>query len=187
MIETSYSRARAQLAKLLDEVVENRETVVIRRWKGEAVAMIAASELSSLVETAHLLRSPRNAERLLAALVRARSREGKPMTVKQLRAALGLAPGRQGRVSSRMGYERGAQILINQLERLLDRLSTSDHRQRATMDGEQADQDAPLAAQAASTSATAQTRPSRGKMRCTANQWASASSAAMASSTRISW
>jgi antitoxin YefM len=92
MIETSYSNARAQLAKLLDEVAENRETVVIRRRKGEAVAMIAASELSSLTETAYLLRSPRNAERLLAALVRARAGKGKPMTVEQLRAELGLAP-----------------------------------------------------------------------------------------------
>ena len=76
MIETTYTSARARLAKLLDEVAENRETVVIRRRKGEAVAMIAASELSSLTETAHLLRSPRNAERLLAALERARSGEG---------------------------------------------------------------------------------------------------------------
>jgi antitoxin YefM len=92
MIETSYSKARAQLAKLLDEVAENRETVVIRRRKGEAVAMIAASELSSLAETAYLLRSPRNAERLLAALARARAGEGKPMTVEQLRVELGLAP-----------------------------------------------------------------------------------------------
>ena len=92
MIETSYSKARAQLAKLLDEVAENRETVVIRRRKGEAVAMIAVSELSSLAETAYLLRSPRNAERLLAALVRARAGKGKPMTVEQLRAELGLAP-----------------------------------------------------------------------------------------------
>jgi antitoxin YefM len=92
MIEISYSRARAQLAKLLDEVAENRETVVIRRRKGEAVAMIAASELSALTETAYLLRSPRNAERLLAALVRARAGEGKPMTVDQLRGELGLAP-----------------------------------------------------------------------------------------------
>ncbi len=92
MIETTYSKARAQLAKLLDEVTENRETVVIRRRKGEAVAMIAASELSSLAETAYLLRSPRNAERLLAALVRARAGEGKPMTVEQLRGELGFAP-----------------------------------------------------------------------------------------------
>jgi len=92
MIETTYSNARAQLAKLLDEVAENRETVIIRRRKGEAVAMIAASELSSLAETAHLLRSPRNAERLLAALMRAKAGEGKPMTVRQLRGELGLEP-----------------------------------------------------------------------------------------------
>ena len=56
--------------------------------------MIAASELSALTETAYLLRSPRNAERLLAALVRARAGEGKPMTVEQLRGKLGLAPER---------------------------------------------------------------------------------------------
>jgi antitoxin YefM len=92
MIEISYSRARAQLAKLLDEVTENGETVVIRRRKGEAVAIIATSELSALTETANLLRFPRNAQRLLAALVRARAGEGKLMTVEQLRGELGLAP-----------------------------------------------------------------------------------------------
>ena len=91
MREISYSRTRGQLAKLLDEVAENRETVVIRRRKGEAVAMIAASELSALTETAYLLRSPRNAERLLSALVRARAGGGKPMTVEQLRGELGLS------------------------------------------------------------------------------------------------
>lgn len=79
MINTTYTQARAQFAKLLDEVAENRETVVIRRRKGEAVAMIAASELSSLIETAHLLRSPRNAGRLLAALERAQAGDGKVM------------------------------------------------------------------------------------------------------------
>jgi antitoxin YefM len=92
MIETSYTLARANLARLLAEVTENQETVVIRRRKGEAVAMIAASELESLAETAHLLRSPRNAERLLGALVRARAGEGKAMTVEQLRRELGLEP-----------------------------------------------------------------------------------------------
>lgn len=73
MRKISYTFARANLAKLLDEVTENRETVVIRRRKGEAVAMMAASDLRSLMETAHLLRSPRNAERLLGALARARA------------------------------------------------------------------------------------------------------------------
>jgi antitoxin YefM len=92
MIETTYTNARAKLAKLLDEVAENRETVVIRRRKGEPVAMIAASELSSLTETAYLLRSPRNAERLLAALERAKAGKAEVMTVQQLRRELGLEP-----------------------------------------------------------------------------------------------
>jgi antitoxin YefM len=92
MIETTYTKARANLARLLDEVAENRETVVIRRRKGEAVAMIAASEFSSLSETAYLLSSPRNAERLLAALDSARAGGGRKMTVEQLRGELGLGP-----------------------------------------------------------------------------------------------
>jgi len=89
-IETTYTFARANLAKLLDEVTENRETVVIHRRKGEDVALISAAELASLDETAHLLRSPRNAERLLAALARARAGEGAPLTLEQLRGEIGL-------------------------------------------------------------------------------------------------
>jgi antitoxin YefM len=89
-IETTYTLARANLAKLLDEVTENRETVVIHRRGSEDVALIAASELESLNETAHLLRSPRNAERLLSALARARAGEGQTLTVEQLRRELGL-------------------------------------------------------------------------------------------------
>jgi prevent-host-death family protein len=58
-IETTYTLARANLAKLLDEVTENRETVVIHRRGSEDVALIAASELRSLHETAQLLRSHR--------------------------------------------------------------------------------------------------------------------------------
>jgi antitoxin YefM len=70
-IQTTYSRARNGLAKLLDQVAQEREVIVIHRKGGEAVAMIAASELESLLETAYLLRSPANAERLLSALGRA--------------------------------------------------------------------------------------------------------------------
>ncbi|HVT57957.1 MAG TPA: type II toxin-antitoxin system prevent-host-death family antitoxin [Thermoanaerobaculia bacterium] len=89
-IETSYTRARANLAKLMDEVTHNRQTVVIRRRGAEDVAMIAASELAALNETAHLLGSPRNAERLLSALERAKAGKGRTMTVEQLRHELGL-------------------------------------------------------------------------------------------------
>jgi antitoxin YefM len=72
-IETTYSQAREQLKSLMDRAVDNHEVIVVRRRTGGAVAMIAADELESLVETAHLLRSPKNAERLLTALARARA------------------------------------------------------------------------------------------------------------------
>jgi antitoxin YefM len=91
-IKTTYSLARANLAKLIDEVSENLETVIIQRRRGDAVAMIAASELASLTETAHLLRSPRNAERLLSALARARKGSGRALSPEQIRRELGLGP-----------------------------------------------------------------------------------------------
>lgn len=67
-VQTNYTQARAGLAKLMDQVIHNREVVVIQRRGEEDVAMIAASELESLMATAYLLRSPANAERLLSAL-----------------------------------------------------------------------------------------------------------------------
>jgi antitoxin YefM len=89
-IQTTYSKARANLAKLCDAVTENRETVLIQRRGAEDVAMISADELASLMETAHLLRSPANAERLLRALARARGGKGKTQTVTDLRRELGF-------------------------------------------------------------------------------------------------
>jgi antitoxin YefM len=89
-IETTYTQARGSLARLLDRVTQDRETVIIRRRNAEPVALIAADELESLSETAHLLRSPKNAERLLGALARARAGEGESQTVEELRRELGL-------------------------------------------------------------------------------------------------
>lgn len=89
--ETTYTNARATLAALCDQVTSTREAVIIRRRNAADVAMIAADELESLLETAHLLRSPRNAERLLTALARARSSEVPASTVEALREDLGLA------------------------------------------------------------------------------------------------
>ena len=73
-IQTTYTHARANLAALCDAVTADREVVIIQRRNAEDVALIAATELDSLLETAHLLRSARNAERLLTALNRARQR-----------------------------------------------------------------------------------------------------------------
>ncbi len=89
-IQITYTNARASLAKLLDEVTENHEVVVITRRGSEDVAMISAAELSCLMETAHLLRSPKNAKRLLTALNRALARTTEPGTVGELRREVGL-------------------------------------------------------------------------------------------------
>ena len=73
---TSYSHAREHMASLWDEVEDSREAAVIHRRGHEDMALIPADELSSLRETAYLLRSPANAVRLLAALTRARRGRG---------------------------------------------------------------------------------------------------------------
>jgi len=90
LIETTYTQARANLAMFWDKVTNNREVVIVQRRGAEPIAMIAADELSSLMETAYLLKSPKNADRLFAALARAQQREGVPQLVEELRAEVGL-------------------------------------------------------------------------------------------------
>ena len=89
-IQTTYTQARAGLAKLLDQVTHNREVVIIQRRGEEEIAMIAASELESLMETAYLLRSPANADRLLTALGRALKNEVQPLSQNDLRLEVEL-------------------------------------------------------------------------------------------------
>ncbi|MCI0485540.1 MAG: type II toxin-antitoxin system Phd/YefM family antitoxin [Blastocatellia bacterium] len=88
--QTTYTQARANLAKLCDQVAENRDIVIISRRKGGDVALIAADELASILETLHLLRSPKNADRLLSALRDAKLRKGKVRSVRSLRREVGL-------------------------------------------------------------------------------------------------
>ncbi|MBN2355985.1 type II toxin-antitoxin system prevent-host-death family antitoxin [candidate division KSB1 bacterium] len=89
-IQTTYSQARANLASLCNRVSEDKEIVLIKRRNSEDVALIASSELSSLMETAHLLRSPKNAQRLLAALNRALGRSEHPQRIDDFKKEIGL-------------------------------------------------------------------------------------------------
>ena len=89
--ETTYTKARERLAALMDQVTDTREPVLIRRRGREPVALIAADELAGWLETAHLLRSPNNARRLLEASRRAARGEGEAMDIDALRLRLGLA------------------------------------------------------------------------------------------------
>ena len=81
----NYTAARRNLKSVMDAVIADRVPVVITRTTSEPVVMLAKSEHDAMMETFHLLRSPRNAERLRAAIaevedgdvVRAALSEGK--------------------------------------------------------------------------------------------------------------
>lgn len=88
--QVSYSYARQNLAKILSDAEESREPVIIRRRGHEDMALIPADELRSLEESAHLLRSPKNARRILQALQRALENAGVAETPESLRSQLGL-------------------------------------------------------------------------------------------------
>ena len=90
-MQTTYTKARENLASLLDQVVDEREIIIIERRNKPNVALIAEDELTSLKETAYLLRSPQNAARLLNALQWSKSRDEEilaPVTVEQALASL---------------------------------------------------------------------------------------------------
>lgn len=68
MNTVSYSHLRQHLAEVMDEVARSRAPVIVTRQKAESVVMISLEEFGSMQETLHLLRSPKNAERLLGAI-----------------------------------------------------------------------------------------------------------------------
>ncbi len=74
--QTNYTNLRQNLASVLDEVIEDRGCVIVSRTGKEDVAILAASELASMMETLHLLKSPANAQKLFAAMERADELEG---------------------------------------------------------------------------------------------------------------
>ena len=89
-VETTYTSLRQRLASVLKQVADDREVIIVRRKKAKDVALIPAEELAGLMETAYLLRSPRNAQRLLAALRRAEDGTSKPQSVEKLRQEMKL-------------------------------------------------------------------------------------------------
>jgi len=88
-LEVSYSQARSNLASLMDQVPDDCEVVVIKRRGHASVAMIDANELSSLMETEYLFRSPKNAARLNRAIERTLAGEGESISIEELRKEFG--------------------------------------------------------------------------------------------------
>ena len=90
MSTITYSTARDHLAEVWDKTVSTREPVVVSRRGTESIVMLPLDEWEGLQETAHLLRSPANAARLLASLKRLDNGEGKLLSLDALAARSGL-------------------------------------------------------------------------------------------------
>ncbi|MEH2204240.1 MAG: type II toxin-antitoxin system Phd/YefM family antitoxin [Nostoc sp.] len=87
---TSPTDARNDFFKLLELVVENHQVYMINRRDGENVALIAESDLVSLLETVYLLRSPANARRLLDAIEESKTGKIQSQTLAELQQELGI-------------------------------------------------------------------------------------------------
>ena len=92
--EISYTQARDNLAHYMDQAAQEHEVIKIRRkitgGDVQEVALIDADDLESLIETAYLLRSPKNAERLFNALNRSLAQTTPPGSIEDLERQFGL-------------------------------------------------------------------------------------------------
>jgi antitoxin YefM len=64
----TYSYARNNLAKTMDRVIDDRMPLIITRQNARSVVLMALEDYHALMETAYLLESPRNAQRLLESI-----------------------------------------------------------------------------------------------------------------------
>ncbi len=82
----SYTQARQRLARTMSEVCEGHEPVIITRQKAPAVVMLSLEDYNSMKETAYLLGTPANAERLAQSVADAESGKLTRLKLDDLRA-----------------------------------------------------------------------------------------------------
>ncbi len=64
----TYTSARGNLARTMQQVCEDHEPVIITRKNNQAVVMMSLDDYEAMNETAYLLRSPKNAKRLMRSI-----------------------------------------------------------------------------------------------------------------------
>ena len=67
MKQYTYTKTRENLKSIISQVCADHEPIRMTRRKGDNVIVISEEDYGAMVETAYLLSSPRNAERLLTA------------------------------------------------------------------------------------------------------------------------
>ena len=89
-MEATYSETKDNFASYWDMVIHRKEPLYIHRHGFEDVVLLPAYELDSLNETAYLLRSPKNAQRLLEALKSSFEDQGKIQSINELKKEVSL-------------------------------------------------------------------------------------------------
>jgi antitoxin YefM len=69
----TYSYARENLASMMNRVCEDNTPIIITRQKAKAVVVMSLEDYNSIEETAYLLRSQANAEKLRASISNAKA------------------------------------------------------------------------------------------------------------------
>ena len=64
----TYTEAREKLSETIRQVCDDHNPVIITKRRQSSVVMISLEDYETLIETSYLLRSPRNARRLLSAI-----------------------------------------------------------------------------------------------------------------------
>jgi antitoxin YefM len=67
----TYSHARQNFAKLMDEAADSRAPIIVTRRGAESIVILPLGEYEAMEETFHLMRSPKNAARLLESIKQA--------------------------------------------------------------------------------------------------------------------
>ena len=73
----TYTEARQTLAKTMETICNNHEPVIITSKRDKAVVMISLEDYKSMEETNYLLRSPKNAKRLMQSIEELEAGKGK--------------------------------------------------------------------------------------------------------------
>ena len=87
---TLATEVRAGFFQPIDRVAQSHQICIINRRDGENVALIAESDLNSLIETVYLFRSPANARHLLDSIDEYRSGKLESQSIEELRQELGI-------------------------------------------------------------------------------------------------
>ena len=72
----TYTAARQNLAKTMEKVCKDHAPVIVTRKTSNSVVIMSLEDYAALEETAYLLRSPKNARRLIESIAQLENDKG---------------------------------------------------------------------------------------------------------------